>query len=113
MGGRGGASSAAAKGGIAGATSEQKHRIERFKNIISSKNYYSDPKFSMNKDGDISFSYIETQIIQHVHNSKMQDPSKNDIYERRINHTGIIRKNGKVSRNKSIKEDILIKKGKK
>ena len=42
----------------------------------------------------------------------MQDPSKNDIYERRITHSGIIRQNGKVSRNKPVKEDTLIKKGK-
>ena len=107
MGGRGGASRISGS-----ATSEQKHRMNHFNEVISSNKRFGDPKFTMNKDGNISFSYIETIIIQHVHNSKMQDPAKNDIYERRITHSGIIRQNGKVSRNKPVKEDTLIKKGK-
>lgn len=107
MGGRGGAS-----GVFRGATSEQKHRMNHFNEVISSNKRFGDQKYTMNKDGNISFSYIETIIIQHVHNSKMQDPAKNDIYERRITHSGIIRQNGKVSRNKPVKEDTLIKKGK-
>lgn len=72
---------------------------------------YSQPSFKMNKDGSVSYKFTRTSIMQYVHGGKMQSPDKNDTYERTQYYSGMIMPDGLRKENKTIKEDILIRKG--
>lgn len=73
---------------------------------------YKNLKFTMDKDGIINYSFETTRIVYKVHNSKMQDPSKDDVYERTEYNSGKILRDGLIKRNKTEKNERLIKKGK-
>lgn len=106
FGGRGGSS------GIAGTrTAQQSTKINNI--TRAGKKYgYKNLKFTMDKDGVVNYSFETTRIVNKVHNSKMQDPSKNDIYERTEYNSGKIFKDGLIKKNKAEKNERLIKKGK-
>lgn len=101
-------------GGIARATPEQKRlmnnlekRNERNKDRIG----YSKPIFKMNKDGSVSYEYTVKRITVRVHGGKMITSEKDDVYERTEYHSGKIMPDGLNKKNKTTKEEVLIRKG--
>lgn len=104
MGGRGGSS------GLLSPTSEQQRRMNRLREIGQRDNYQS-IQFERNRDGSIDFSYQRQRMVEYVHDGKMQDPNKNDVYERTEYYTGKIMPDGLIKRNKTTKEDKLIRRG--
>lgn len=104
MGSRGGAS------GFLSSTREQQRRMNRLREIGQSDNYQN-IRFERNRDGSIDFSYQRQRRIGYVHGGKMQDPSKDDIYERTEYYTGKIMPDGLIKRNKTTREDKLIRRG--
>lgn len=104
MGGRGGSS------GFSYPTSEQQRRMNRLREIGQRDNYRN-IQFERNRDGSIDFSYERQRRVEYVHGGKMQDPNKNDTYERTEYHTGKIMPDGLIKRNKTTKEDKLIRRG--
>lgn len=112
-----GASNAKAKGGgstpsLSQATSEQNRIMNNMKKALSKRSIATAPQFEMQADGDVAYKYSMVRKVEHVHDSKMQSPEKNDIYERTETYTGIIRPDGLRLKNKTTTNDILIKKGK-
>lgn len=104
MGGRGGSS------GITALSSEQ----QRLMNGLKRRNEhygFSEPKFSKNKDGSVSYEYTREKIVHKVHGG-WQSEEKNDIYRRTEIVTGKIMKDGLRRENKPVKTETLIKKGK-
>lgn len=104
MGGRGGSS------GFLSPTSEQQRRMNRLREIGPKYNYQN-IRFSSNKDGSIDYSYQIQRKVEYVHGGKMQDPRKNDIYERTEYYSGKFMRDGLIKRNKTTKEDRLIRRG--
>lgn len=104
MGGRGGAS------GFLSPTSEQQIKMNRLRNIGQRDNYQN-IQFERNRDGSIDFSYERQRIVRYVHGGKMLSPDKDDIYERTEYYTGKIMPDGLIKRNKTTKEDKLIRRG--
>lgn len=108
MGGRGSKS-----GGLGGNISEeQKRKMDRLVKRNEEYDNFSKPTFRRDKDGNIEYEYTDTKIVNKVHGGKMQSPDKNDIYKRVTIESGRIMKDGLVKKNKSVKTETLIKKGK-
>lgn len=91
-------------------TSAQKAKADNIKKQAQ-KRGYTNIKFSYNENGEVEYSYTEKKNVQEVHGGKMQDPAKNDHYERTVVHSGKIGKDGLIKRNKDEKNDVLIQKG--
>lgn len=105
MGGRGSA------GGALDATPEQRRIMRNMRAAISKNEHQTAPIFKRRSDGAIEYSYTETRNYSIVHGGKMQAEEKNDIVERKTTFTGTIGKDGLWRRNKSAKEEKLIKRG--
>lgn len=109
MGGRGGSS------GI-GVSPEQRrimnNLIRRNSDPKNVAYRYSEPRFTQNKDGSVTYEYQTKQTVYKVHNSKMQSEEKNDVYERTKTYSGKIMRDGLHRKNKSVYTDVLIKQGK-
>lgn len=92
----------------------QQAKIEHIKKIAERDGYFN-LTFKNAENNSVKITYDEKKIITHVHNSKMTDPSKNDIYERTTRHFGTIYDNGiyKPDRFNSTKtiSETLVKKG--
>lgn len=91
-------------------TSAQKTKADNIKKQAQ-KRGYTNIKFRYNENGEVEYSYTEKKNVQEVHGGKMQDPAKNDHYERTVVHSGKIGKDGLIKRNKDEKNDVLIQKG--
>lgn len=91
-------------------TSAQKAKADNIKKQAQ-KRGYTNIKFRYNENGEVEYSYTEKKNVQEVHGGKMQDPAKNDHYERTVVHSGKIGKDGLIKRNKDEKNDVLIQKG--
>lgn len=111
MGGRGSAS-----GMPTGVSSEQRrlmnNLIRRNSNPKNSKQEYSEPRFTKNKDGSVTYEYQKKRLVTKVHGGKMQSEEKNDIYERTETYSGKIMRDGLHRKNKSVYTDVLVKRGK-
>ena len=99
-------------GGLSSATPEQQRLMNGLKRRNAEYDEYSEPKFTKNKDGTISYEYVKTKIVHKVHGGKMQSYEKNDVYRRVEVITGKIMKDGLRRENKPVKTETLIKKGK-
>ena len=94
---------------------EQKRLMNNLirRNLKNSPGYnYSAPEFAKNKDGSVSYKYTVKNIVYKAHGGKMISPDKNDIYQRTTFESGLIMRDGLIKRNKSTKEETLIKRGK-
>ena len=105
MGGRGGSS------GMRVATVQQHKMMENLKKRNEKYSEYSAPKFSMNKDGSVSYEYKKERLYTHVHGGKMRSPEKDDIYRRTEVITGKSMKDGLLREDKPVKTEVLVKKG--
>lgn len=72
---------------------------------------YSKPVFRMNEDGSVSYEYTSTRIFHHVHGGKISYVEKDDVYERTEHYSGKIMQDGLNVKNKTTKEERLIRKG--
>lgn len=73
---------------------------------------FSNPKFTKNKDGSITYEYQIKHRTVKIHGGKMQSPEKNDIYERTEHYSGKIMRDGLRKKNKTVYTDVLVKRGK-
>lgn len=106
MGGRGGSS------GMSTVSYEQKRKMNNLVKRNAEYKGHSTPKFTTNKDGSVSYQYKTERTYEYVHGGKMQDPAKNDVILRTTVESGKIMKDGLIKKNKSIKTEKIIKKGK-
>lgn len=105
MGGRGGSSR------LSSVSSEQKRLMDGLIRRNAKYDMYSEPKFTKNNDGSVTYEYTREQIVTRVHGG-WQSEEKNDIYRRTEVMTGKIMKDGLRRENRTAKTEVLIKKGK-
>ena len=111
MGGRGASSGISA--GVRGATTAQNQKMQNITNSLSKRSNIVEPvKFTMRDNGSVSYSYTERKVFASEKGGKMQSASKADTVERITVQSGTINKYGIIQKNKPIKKEKILKKGK-
>lgn len=108
MGGRGSSS------GMSSVSPKQRRLMNNLvkRNAKEAARGFSEPKFTKNKDGSITYEYQIKHRTVKIHGGKMQSPEKNDIYERTEHYSGKIMRDGLRKKNKTVYTDVLVKRGK-
>lgn len=108
MGGRGASSGVIS---LHNATTEQKRIMENIKNALTKRPESGKPKFEMDKNGVVRYTYTERRIYHKVHASKMASPEKDDIVERTTHHKGYVFKDGLRKEDRPESSETLIRRG--
>ena len=109
MGGRG---SSSRIGGVRGATAEQSKKMQNMTRSLSKRSGIIDPiTFTKKSDGSIAYTYTERKVFASEKGGKMQSATKADTVERITVQSGIINKYGIIKKNKPVKEEKVLKRG--